>query len=46
VCDVASSVEHRGGAFGSYLAPAMADTPQIDTVMIENLSRRAVRVPA
>ena len=32
------SVEHRGGAFGSYLAPAMEDMPQIDTIMIENPS--------
>jgi CO/xanthine dehydrogenase Mo-binding subunit len=32
------SVEHRGGAFGSYLAPAMEDMPRIDTIMIENPS--------
>ena len=32
------SVEHRGGAFGSYLAPGMEDMPQIDTIMIENPS--------
>ena len=32
------SVDHRGGAFGSYLAPAMEDMPQIDTIMIENPS--------
>jgi CO/xanthine dehydrogenase Mo-binding subunit len=32
------SVEHRGGAFGSYLAPAMEDMPQIDTIIIENPS--------
>ncbi len=31
-------VEHRGGAFGSYLAPGMEDMPQIDTIMIENPS--------
>ena len=32
------SVEHRGGSFGSYLAPGMEDMPQIDTIMIENPS--------
>ena len=32
------SVDHRGGAFGSYLAPGMEDMPQIDTIMIENPS--------
>jgi CO/xanthine dehydrogenase Mo-binding subunit len=32
------SVEHRGGAFGSYLAPGMEDMPQIDTILIENPS--------
>ena len=32
------SVDHRGGSFGSYLAPAMEDMPQIDTIMIENPS--------
>jgi CO/xanthine dehydrogenase Mo-binding subunit len=32
------SVEHRGGAFGSYLAPAMEQMPQIDTILIENPS--------
>lgn len=31
-------VEHRGGAFGSYLAPGMEDMPQIDTILIENPS--------
>ena len=31
-------VEHRGGMFGSYLAPGMEDMPQIDTIMIENPS--------
>ena len=32
------SVEHRGGQFGSYLAPGMEDLPQIDTLIIENPS--------
>jgi CO/xanthine dehydrogenase Mo-binding subunit len=32
------SVEHRGGAFGSYLAPGMEDMPQIETILIENPS--------
>jgi CO/xanthine dehydrogenase Mo-binding subunit len=32
------SVEHRGGQFGSYLAPGMEDLPQVDTVIIENPS--------
>ena len=32
------SVEHRGGSFGSYLAPGMEDMPQLDTIMIENPS--------
>jgi CO/xanthine dehydrogenase Mo-binding subunit len=32
------SVEHRGAAFGSYLAPSMEDMPVLDTVMIENPS--------
>jgi CO/xanthine dehydrogenase Mo-binding subunit len=32
------SVDHRGGAFGSYLAPAMEDMPQLETIMIENPS--------
>jgi CO/xanthine dehydrogenase Mo-binding subunit len=31
-------VEHRGGSFGSYLAPAMEQMPQIDTILIENPS--------
>ncbi|HXF97565.1 MAG TPA: molybdopterin cofactor-binding domain-containing protein [Gaiellaceae bacterium] len=31
-------VEHRGGAFGSYLAPSMEEMPQIDTILIENPS--------
>ncbi|GIU94370.1 MAG: aldehyde oxidase [Gaiellaceae bacterium] len=33
------SVEHRGGAFGSYLAPGMEEMPQIDTILIENPSQ-------
>ena len=32
------SVEHRGGQFGSYLAPGMQDLPKIDTIIIENPS--------
>jgi CO/xanthine dehydrogenase Mo-binding subunit len=32
------SVEHRGGEFGSYLAPGMEDLPQLDTIIIENPS--------
>ena len=32
------SVEHRGGQFGSYLAPGMEDLPTLDTVLIENPS--------
>ena len=32
------SVEHRGGQFGSYLAPGIEDLPQIDTIIIENPS--------
>jgi CO/xanthine dehydrogenase Mo-binding subunit len=32
------SVEHRGGQFGSYLAPGMEDLPRIDTIIIENPS--------
>jgi CO/xanthine dehydrogenase Mo-binding subunit len=32
------SVEHRGGEFGSYLAPGFEDMPQIDTIIIENPS--------
>ena len=31
-------VEHRGGQFGSYLAPSMSDLPQLDTLIIENPS--------
>jgi CO/xanthine dehydrogenase Mo-binding subunit len=31
-------VEHRGGMFGSYLAPGMEEMPQIDTILIENPS--------
>jgi len=32
------SAEHRGGQFGSYLAPGFEDLPQIDTIIIENPS--------
>jgi CO/xanthine dehydrogenase Mo-binding subunit len=32
------SAEHRGGQFGSYLAPGMEDLPQLDTIIIENPS--------
>ena len=32
------SVDHRGGEFGSYLAPGFEDLPQIDTIIIENPS--------
>ena len=32
------SVEHRGGQFGSYLAPGFEDLPQLDTIIIENPS--------
>ncbi len=32
------SAEHRGGQFGSYLAPSMEDLPALDTVLIENPS--------
>jgi CO/xanthine dehydrogenase Mo-binding subunit len=32
------SVDHRGGQFGSYLAPGMEDLPQVDTIIIENPS--------
>jgi CO/xanthine dehydrogenase Mo-binding subunit len=32
------STDHRGGQFGSYLAPGMEDMPQIDTIIIENPS--------
>ena len=31
-------VEHRGGQFGSYLAPGFEDLPQLDTIIIENPS--------
>ena len=31
-------IEHRGGEFGSYLAPSMDDMPVLDTVLIENPS--------
>ena len=32
------SAEHRGGEFGSYLAPGFEDLPKIDTIIIENPS--------
>ena len=32
------SVDHRGAAVGSYLAPGMQDMPQLDTIIIENPS--------
>jgi CO/xanthine dehydrogenase Mo-binding subunit len=32
------SVEHRGAEFGSYLAPGIANLPEIDTIIIENPS--------
>ena len=32
------STEHRGGQFGSYLAPGFEDLPKIDTIIIENPS--------
>ena len=32
------SVEHRGGEFGSYLAPGFDDLPKLDTIIIENPS--------
>jgi CO/xanthine dehydrogenase Mo-binding subunit len=32
------SAEHRGGQFGSYLAPGIEDLPKIDTIIIENPS--------
>src|SRR3954454_10448993 len=32
------SVEHRGGQFGAYLAPALRDMPELDNVIIENPS--------
>jgi CO/xanthine dehydrogenase Mo-binding subunit len=32
------SPEHRGGDFGSYLAPGMEDLPTLDTIIIENPS--------
>lgn len=32
------SVEHRGGQFGAYLAPAMADLPELDNVILEYAS--------
>jgi CO/xanthine dehydrogenase Mo-binding subunit len=32
------SVEHRGEQFGSYLAPSLADFPEIENVILENPS--------
>ena len=32
------SAEHRGGQFGSYLAPSMEDLPELETILIENPS--------
>lgn len=32
------SPEHRGGEFGAYLAPAFADLPQVDNVVLEHPS--------
>ena len=32
------SAEHRGGEFGSYLAPGIEGLPEIDTIIIENPS--------
>jgi CO/xanthine dehydrogenase Mo-binding subunit len=32
------SVEHRGGEFGAYLAPAIEDLPELDNVILENPS--------
>ena len=32
------SAEHRGGQFGSYLAPGFEDLPKLDTIIIENPS--------
>ena len=32
------SNEHRGGDFGSYLAPALADMPEIESMIVENPS--------
>ncbi len=32
------SVEHRGGEFGSYLAPGIENLPEIDTIILENPS--------
>jgi CO/xanthine dehydrogenase Mo-binding subunit len=32
------SAEHRGGQFGSYLAPGAENLPKIDTIIIENPS--------
>ena len=32
------SVDHRGGQFGSYLAPSMEELPDLETILIENPS--------
>jgi CO/xanthine dehydrogenase Mo-binding subunit len=32
------SAEHRGGEFGSYLAPGIKGLPKIDTIVLENPS--------
>ncbi len=32
------SNEHRGGDFGTYLAPALADLPEIESMIVENPS--------
>jgi len=32
------SVEHRGAEFGTYLAPALEDLPELDNVILENPS--------
>src|SRR4029077_7279268 len=32
------SLEHRGEQFGSYLAPALADLPELENVILENRS--------
>jgi CO/xanthine dehydrogenase Mo-binding subunit len=32
------SAEHRGGEFGSYLAPGIENLPRVDTILIENPS--------
>ena len=32
------SLDHRGGEFGAYLAPAIEDLPELDNVILENPS--------